>query len=44
MPSLFLGSKGFAIGRFEGVKGGESKLPLCFAAFAIKSRPVRQDI
>ncbi len=28
--------------RFEGVEGGESKLPLRFATFAIKSRPARQ--
>ena len=28
--------------RFKGVIGGESELPLCFATFAIKSRPARQ--
>ena len=32
------------LSRFKGVEGGESKLPRRFATFAIKSRPVRQDI
>jgi len=32
------------LSRFKGVIGGESELPLCFATFAFKSRPVRQDI